>query len=105
MLPCVRRAPLAALAVLALASGPAPTAEAAARIGAPAPRVALVDAGGETVRLADLRGRIVVVDFWASWCMPCSAIVPALDRVARRYPSSAVVVLAVGLDDDPARAD
>ena len=53
--------------------------------------------------LASLRGRVVVIDFWATWCAPCAAALPALDALARRHPD--VVVVAASIDDDPAAAD
>ncbi len=67
-----------------------------ARTGAPAPELQLPDWQNHSVSLASLRGTVVVVDFWASWCAPCAEIVPALDALARRNPG--VRILAVGID-------
>jgi thiol-disulfide isomerase/thioredoxin len=67
-------------------SAPAATVEGSARVGQSAPRVELPDlrAGSRQVRLADLRGRPAVVNFWASWCPFCIAEMPAFERVHRR---------------------
>jgi thiol-disulfide isomerase/thioredoxin len=68
-------------------SAPAATVvEGSARVGQPAPRVELPDltASSRQVRLADLRGRPAVVNFWASWCPFCVAEMPAFERVNRR---------------------
>ena len=72
--------------------------------GAPAPdfSVAYLNGPGD-LKLADLRGRIVVVDFWATWCKPCIEQMPYLDRLAREYPEELTVV-AVLHKDTPGRA-
>jgi thiol-disulfide isomerase/thioredoxin len=70
--------------------------------GGEAPAIALPRIGpggalGDRVTLAASRGRITVLDFWATWCKPCLASMPRLDRVARSHPD--VAVIAVNLDD------
>lgn len=52
---------------------------------------------GEPVALAELRGKVVVLDFWATWCGPCLKAMPKLDLLARTHPD--VVVIAINLDD------
>jgi thiol-disulfide isomerase/thioredoxin len=67
------------------------------RIGASAPDFEWTGAAGEPVRLSDYRGRVVVINFWATWCRPCRQEMPALQRVARNEPD--VVFLAVDLKE------
>jgi thiol-disulfide isomerase/thioredoxin len=68
---------------------------AAGRIGATAPDFEWTGLDGKTLRLSSYRGRIVVVNFWATWCQPCREELPALQRVAASEPD--VVVLEVDL--------
>jgi thiol-disulfide isomerase/thioredoxin len=57
-------------------------------------------ADAKRVALKDLRGKAVVLDFWATWCGPCQAELPVVDSVARRMADKDLVVLAVNTDDD-----
>ena len=70
-----------------------------------APNVALRDANGATVQLAAYKGKIVLIDFWASWCPPCKASFPAIDALYGEYRSRGVEVLAVNLDERRRDAD
>lgn len=54
---------------------------------------------GARMRLSDLRDRVVILDFWASWCGPCAVQAPILERVAERHPD--VIVLGINVDDPP----
>jgi thiol-disulfide isomerase/thioredoxin len=68
---------------------------AAGRIGATAPDFEWIGDDGQTLRLSSYRGKVVVVNFWATWCRPCREEMPALQRVAASEPD--VVVLEVDL--------
>ena len=58
----------------------------------------LKDLSGRTVKLSSLRGKVVLVDFWASWCGPCKKELPVLADMARRLRARGIEVLAVNVD-------
>jgi thiol-disulfide isomerase/thioredoxin len=65
----------------------------------PAPALALHDLGGGPVRLADFRGRVVLINFWATWCPPCRDEMPAMQTLARELDRQGLVVLAVNYQE------
>jgi thiol-disulfide isomerase/thioredoxin len=67
------------------------------RVGDVAPPFSLPSLAGETRSLSDYRGRIVILDFWASWCVPCRLSMPSLEAMARHLGDD-VVLLGVSLD-------
>ncbi len=69
------------------------------RIGEVAPDFAVQDSGRK-VALADLRGQVVVLNFWATWCPPCVEEMPSLENMQQRLKQKGVTVLAVSLDVD-----
>lgn len=64
-----------------------------------APQFELPTASGK-VHLSDFKGKVVYLDFWASWCSPCRKSFPWMNKMARLYGSKGLVVLAVNLDKD-----
>ena len=56
--------------------------------------------GGRTLTLAQLRGRVVVINFWATWCVPCRAEVPLLNRYAAAHAAQGLTVIGIAVDVD-----
>lgn len=73
------------------------------RPGFVAPDFALPTLDGDTIRLSDLRGRPVVINFWATWCPPCRTEMPAIIREYNRYKDRGLIVLAVNQAESPAK--
>lgn len=65
-----------------------------------APAFTLQDSKGNSVRLADFRGKVVLLNFWATWCGPCKAEIPWFNEFQKKYGGSGVVVLGVSMDED-----
>ena len=59
---------------------------------------ALRDTAGRTVRLSDHHGKVVLLNFWATWCVPCAAELPHLQRLYEQYGEQGFVVLAISMD-------
>lgn len=70
--------------------------------GDPAPECSLpyLAEDGGTVSLSHLKGKVVFLDFWASWCPPCEKSFPFLDELHRQYHSKGLEVIAVNLDEE-----
>ncbi len=107
----------AAIVGAAVAAAPAPTAAQRAsasttelleslRVALPqapvdAPPLRLHDADGRLVDLAGLRGKLVFLNFWATWCVPCRREMPAMERLHRAYAERGLAVVAVNVKESP----
>ena len=78
---------MSASAVYALAPGDEP------------PAINLPDQSGAQVDLADLRGKVVLIDFWASWCGPCKQEMPVLEALHKKYSEDGLVIVGVNIDN------
>jgi len=68
------------------------------KIGVMAPDISLPSPKGKTFRLSDLKGKVVLVDFWASWCAPCRRANPHVVEMYNKYNSKGFTVFSVSLD-------
>jgi peroxiredoxin len=91
--------------VLALAVGLSLSSAMAAApaIGKPAPPLARADVSGHRVDLAALRGKVVLLNFWATWCAPCQAEIPAFVAWQSQFASQGLQVVGVSMDDEQAQ--
>ncbi len=65
-------------------------------VGQPAPDILIQPTGGTPVRLSELKGKVVIIDFWATWCPPCRFGLPIVSEVASKYKDQGVVFYAIG---------
>lgn len=77
---------------------PAGLSRAATEQNTPAPDFELIDLAGKTHRLADYRGKVVIINFWASWCPECLEEMPSLDRLYTRFSKQDLIVLGITSD-------
>ncbi len=73
------------------------------RQGQPAAEIALPAVGGDTLLLSSLKGKVVVLDFWASWCGPCRNSNRVLTKLYPKYKNKGFEILGVSLDDEQAK--
>lgn len=66
----------------------------------PAPNFTLKDANGKSVSLSDYKGKVVLLNFWATWCGPCGLEIPWFEEFEQQYKSQGFAVLGVSMDDD-----
>ncbi len=65
----------------------------------PAPNFELPDVNGKKVRLSDFKGKVIILDFWATWCPPCRAEIPGFIELYNKYKDKGVVVIGISLDE------
>lgn len=91
--------------LLALLGAPAVNAGNDLAVGKPAPAITLTTLDGRHMDTRDLRGKVVILTFWATWCEPCREELPLLSRYAQQHAKQGLVVLGFSLDtpDDLAK--
>jgi len=89
------------LILVGMAAGSAPAAAVAPLAsGAAAPAFQLASADGPPVELASLRGKVVLINFWASWCGPCRKEMPILEQLNRQYRSKGLALIGINVEPD-----
>ncbi|MFI5157168.1 MAG: TlpA family protein disulfide reductase [Chitinophagales bacterium] len=68
--------------------------------GQPAPDISLQDTSGHTVSLSSLKGKVVLIDFWASWCAPCRKNTPKLHELYEKYHERGFEIFGVSIDEE-----
>lgn len=70
----------------------------------PAPDFTLKSRSGENIKLSELRGDVVMINFWASWCGPCRQEMPLLEEMHKKYSDLGFVLLGVNVEEDSSKA-
>ena len=86
----------AVVAALWLSSLPAGALDAGSKM----PEIGLTDLSGKPVNAASLAGKVVIVDFWATWCAPCKEELPILQKLYKKYGAQGLVIVGVSVDKD-----
>ena len=71
-------------------------------VGKPLPAFELLTANGKPINLSEVKGKVVLVDFWASWCMPCRAAIPHLKELYQKYRTKGFEVVSISIDQNNA---
>jgi peroxiredoxin len=74
-------------------------------IGNQAPSFTLTDVDGKKLSLSDLSGKIVILDFWATWCAPCKASTKELEKLHEKYKERGVVIMGISMDTGKSAAE
>jgi peroxiredoxin len=93
---------LPAVAILCLLCAPLGILRAEPVAPAPAPHWALKDPDGNPVSSDQFKGKVVVLDFWATWCPPCKAEIPGYIELQKKYAADGLAIVGVSVDQDGA---
>jgi len=74
------------------------------KLEGPAPDFTLKSNNGSNIKLSELRGDVVMINFWASWCGPCRQEMPLLDKINDRYKDLGFTLLGINVEEEPDRA-
>ena len=96
---------LSLLCTLMLCSAAFAAKEKHVELSGPAKDFTLKSNSGKNIRLSDLRGQVVMLNFWASWCGPCRQEMPLLDALSQRYHPAGFTLLGVNVEADKKAAD
>jgi thiol-disulfide isomerase/thioredoxin len=77
----------------------------AASSSGPAPGFQLSGRGGKTIDLSQFKGQVVMINFWATWCVPCRQEMPLLEDIYKKYKPMGFTMLAVNVEPDPKEAE
>ncbi len=88
-----------ALALTGAAALPSAARQEPSLVGKPAPAFSLRDLSGKPLKLADFRGKVVLVDFWATWCVPCRVEIPHFIALQKKYASQGFTLIGISMDD------
>jgi len=101
----MRQGFVSTLRALAVAFVVAVPAVAVSSSGGPAPDFKLPARGGKNLSLADLRGKVVMLNFWATWCGPCRQEMPLLESIHRKYSKLGFTMVGVNVEPDSKAAE
>jgi cytochrome c biogenesis protein CcmG/thiol:disulfide interchange protein DsbE len=85
--------------------GACSTADDGKVLAGPAPNFTLEDISGEPLSLSEVKGKVVVVDFWATWCGPCLMSIPELVDLQDKYEAKGLVVVGISVDDEVSKGE
>lgn len=71
-----------------------------AKVGAPAPTFTMTTLAGKKLTNANLKGKVVLIDFWATWCGPCKKASPLMEKLHKTYAKKGLVVIGANMDDN-----
>jgi len=97
---CVALAALVTISCARVHAAPS----ASSLLNKPAPTFALTDLNRQPLRLSSLRGKVVLLNFWAAWCAPCQVEMPTFTNWQRQYRSQGLQIIGISMDDDSALA-